>query len=85
MEPRHATISLTYIAMREAILRFLTNCSKSHVFGDLYGRLSIILVQANARAILARSLQVTADIDAIDYYYDHFVCICCYTYMYINN
>ena len=56
--------AFSYIATREAIL---TNCSKSHVLGDLYGRLSIILVQANGSAILARSLQVTADIEAIDY------------------
>ena len=43
------------IAMHKAIL---TNCSKSQVLGDLYGRLSIVLVRANARAILATSLQV---------------------------
>ena len=55
---RHATV-----AMREAIL---TNCSKSQVLGDLYGRLSIIVVRAYARVILARSLLLT-DIDAIDY------------------
>ena len=64
--------TFSYIAMQEAIL---TNCSKSQVLGDLYGRLSIILVQANARAILARSLQVTADIETIGYLYNHFVCI----------
>ena len=53
------------IAMREAIL---TNCSKSQVLGDLYGRLSIVLVRANARAILARSLQVAdMQVDAMDY------------------
>ena len=53
------------IAMHEAIL---TNCSKSHVLGDLYGRLSIVLVRANARAILARSLQVAGmQVDAMDY------------------
>ena len=46
----------------------LTNCSKSQVLGDLYGRLSIVLVRANARAILARSLQVTdMQVDAMDY------------------
>ena len=56
--------TFSYIAMQEAIH---TKCSKSQVLGDLYGRLSIILVQANAMAILARSLQVPADIDAIDY------------------
>ena len=32
--------------------------NSTQVFGDLYGRLSIVLVRANARAILARSLQV---------------------------
>ena len=53
------------IAMREAIL---TNCSKSHVLGDLYGRLSIVLVRANARAIhpcrwqTCRSMQWTTDL-----------------------
>ena len=57
------------IAMRKAIL---TNCSKSQVLGDLYGRLSIVLVRANARAILARwqtcrSMQWTTDLS---------VCIC---------
>ena len=53
------------IAMREAIL---TNCSKSQVLGNLYGRLSIVLVRANARAILARSLQVAdMQVDAMDY------------------
>ena len=57
--------AFSYIAMCEAIL---TNCSKSQVLGDLYGRLSIILVQANARAILARSLQVAdMQVDAMDY------------------
>ena len=43
------------IAMREAIL---TNCSKSQVLGDQYGRPSIILVRANARAILDHSVCV---------------------------
>ena len=53
------------IAMREAIL---TNCSKSQALGDLYGRLSTVLVRANARAILARSLQVAdMQVDAMDY------------------
>ena len=53
------------IAMREAIL---TNYSKSQALGDLYGRLSIVLVRANARAILARSLQVAdMQVDAMDY------------------
>ena len=53
------------IAMREAIL---TNCSKSQALGDLYGRLSIVLVRANTRAILARSLQVAdMQVDAMDY------------------
>ena len=53
------------IAMREAIL---TNCSKSQVLGDLYGRLSIVLVRANARVIVARSLQVAdIQVDAMDY------------------
>ena len=43
-------------------------CSKSQVLGDLYGRLSIVLVRANARAILARSLQVAdMQVDAMDY------------------
>ncbi|KAL5499465.1 hypothetical protein EMCRGX_G010891 [Ephydatia muelleri] len=52
-------------AMREAIL---TNCSKSQVLGNLYGRLSIVLVRANTRAILARSLQVAdMQVDAMDY------------------
>eukprot|EP00731_Ephydatia_muelleri_P006372 Em0003g620a len=58
----HAWLS---VAMREAIL---TNCSKSQALGDLYGRLSIVLVRANARAILARSLQVAdMQVDAMDY------------------
>ena len=57
------------IAMREAIL---TNCSKSQVLGDLYGRLSIVLVKANARAILATSLQV-AD---MQWTTDLSMCIC---------
>ena len=53
------------IAMHKAIL---TNCSKSQVLGDLYGRLSIVLVRANARAILARSCQVAdMQVDAMDY------------------
>ena len=47
--------AFSYIAMREAIL---TNCSKSQVLGDLYGRL---------RQMPGLSLQATADIDAIDY------------------
>ena len=58
------------IAMREAIL---TNCSKSQALGDLYGRLSIVLVRANARAILARSLQVA---DMQQWTTDLSVCIC---------
>ncbi|KAL5500677.1 hypothetical protein EMCRGX_G012271 [Ephydatia muelleri] len=52
--------AVSYIAIQEAIL---TNFSKSQVFKP--GR--IIVVQANARAILARSLQVSADIYAINY------------------
>ena len=44
-----------------------SNPHKLASFGRSHGRLSFILVQANARAILARSLQVTADIDAINY------------------
>ena len=69
MEPelkRHV-IAFSCIAMHEAIL---TNCSKSQVLGDLYGRLSIVLVRANVRAILARSrsLQVAdIQVDAMDY------------------
>ena len=70
------------IAMREAIL---TNCSKSQVLGDLYGRLSIVLVRANARAIslqdhcrwqTCRSMQWTTDLS---------VCIClriCFIYIF---
>ena len=53
------------IAMREAML---TNCGKSQVLGDLYGRLSIVLVRANARATLARCLKVTdMQVDTMDY------------------
>ena len=53
------------IAIREVIL---TNCSKSQVLGDLYGSLSIVLVNVNARAVFARSLQVAdMQVDAIDY------------------
>ena len=41
-------------------------CSKYYYY--LYGRLSIVLVRANARAILARSLQVAGiQVDAMDY------------------
>ena len=48
---------------------FFNNCSKFQVLGDLYGRLSIVLVRANgARAILARSLQVAdMQVEAMDY------------------
>ena len=61
---RHGTLSLC-ITMREAILK---NCSKSQVLGDLCGRLGIVLVRANARAILARSLQVAdIQVNAMDY------------------
>ena len=41
--------------------------NSTQVLGDLYGRLSIVLVRANARAILARSLQVAGiQVDAMD-------------------
>ena len=37
------------------------NCSKSHVTCLLYGRLSLTLMQANARALLSRAGSPVAD------------------------
>ena len=44
--------AFSFLARREAII---TNSPKSEVLCDLFGRLSFILIQSNARAILARS------------------------------
>ena len=48
-ESKHVMLSL--FARHEAIL---TNSPKSEVLCDLFGRLSFILIQSNARAIVAR-------------------------------
>ena len=44
--------AFSILARREAII---TNSPKSKVLCNLFGRLSFILIQSNARAILARS------------------------------
>ena len=46
-EQKHVMLSLFWQGMK--------NTPKSKVLGDLFSRLSFILMQSNARAILARS------------------------------
>ena len=52
-----ACITFSFIASRVAIM---TNKSKSIILSNLYGKLSIILVRSNARAIMLRSLMPAA-------------------------
>ena len=40
------------------------NCSKSHATSTLYGRLNLVLVRANARALLSRAYGVGSNIPA---------------------
>ena len=40
------------------------NCSKSHATSTLYGRLNLVLVRANARALLSRAYGIGSDIPA---------------------
>ena len=49
--------TFSFIASRVAIM---TNKSKSIILSNLYGKLSIILVRSNARAIMLRSLMPAA-------------------------
>ena len=49
--------TFSFIASRVAIM---TNKSKSMILSNLYGKLSIILVKSNARAIMLRSLMPAA-------------------------
>ena len=49
--------TFSFIASRVAIM---TNKSKSIILSNLYGKLSIILVRSNARAIILRSLMPAA-------------------------
>ena len=56
--------------MKITLKDIVQTCSKKEVcfLGDLYGRLSIVLVRANPKAILARSLQVAdMQVNAMDY------------------
>ena len=54
--------AFSFLARREGII---TNTPKSKVLGDLFGRLSFILIQSNTRAILARSgLVLDHDVDS---------------------
>ena len=40
------------------------NCSKFHATSTLYGRLNLVLVRANARALLSRAYGISSDITA---------------------
>ena len=40
------------------------NCSKSHTTSTLYGRLNLVLVRANARALLSQAYDISSDITA---------------------
>ena len=40
------------------------NCSKSHATSTLYGRLNLVLVRANARALLSSAYGISSDITA---------------------
>ncbi|KAL5508829.1 hypothetical protein EMCRGX_G004082 [Ephydatia muelleri] len=54
-----ARLHLSRLASR---LAARLNCSKSHATSTLYGRLNLVLVRANARALLSRAYGVGSDI-----------------------
>ena len=56
-----ARLHLSRLASR---LAARLNCSKSHATSTLYGRLNLVLVRANARALLSRAYGVGSDIPA---------------------
>ena len=56
-----ARLHLSRLASR---LAARLNCSKSHDTSTLYGRLNLVLVRANARALLSRAYGVGSDIPA---------------------
>ena len=56
-----ARLHLSRLASR---LAARLNCSKSHATSTLYGRLNLVLVRANARALLSRAYGVGSNIPA---------------------
>ena len=58
---KHAYIDLSRLASR---LAARLNWSKSHATSTLYGRLNLILVRANTRALLSRAYGIGSDIPA---------------------
>ena len=46
----------TNFSQLAACLAIMSNCCKSQATSALYGRLNLVLVRANARALLSRSL-----------------------------
>ena len=56
-----ACLHLSHLA---SCLAARLNCSKSHATSTLYGRLNLVLVRANARALLSRAYGVGSDIPA---------------------
>ena len=54
-----ARLHLSCLASR---LAARLNCSKSHATSTLYGRLNLVLVRANAKALLSRAYGVDSDI-----------------------
>ena len=53
-----------YLSHLASCLAARLNCSKSHATSTLYGRLNLVLVRANARALLSRAYGVSSDIPA---------------------
>ena len=53
-----------YLSRLASHLAVRHNCSKSHTTSTLYGRLNLVLVRTNARALLSRTYGISSDITA---------------------